>query len=77
METKICRCGGEMKGGGIYITHNENAVLFNYAMFVEGEKDELISYMKTMPPQFPVKPFKCSQCGLIEFYAEAPQKWKH
>lgn len=73
------KCGGEMRKGFYYIRNNENAIVHNYTVWVEGEKDKITDYIGTnaSAPQYPITPFKCSGCGYIEQYADDAEKWRH
>lgn len=68
-----------MKKGFFYIRNSEHPILFNYVVWVEGEKDDITSFMGTnaSAPQYPVTPYKCTDCGYIEHYAEPAEKWRH
>lgn len=73
------KCGGEMKKGFYYVRNNANAIVHNYNVWVEGEKDRITDYMGSDAawPQYPITPFKCSGCGYIEQYADDAEKWRH
>lgn len=79
MEKKCIKCGSELKKGFYYVRNNEHPIFFNYVVWVEGEKKEIVSFMgpDANSPQFPVTPYKCEKCGYIEFYADEPEKWRH
>ncbi|MBL8016925.1 MAG: hypothetical protein JNK43_06620 [Ignavibacteria bacterium] len=68
-----------MKKGFFYIRNSEHPILVNYVVWVEGEKDDITSFMVTnaSAPQYPVTPYKCTDCGYIEHYAEPAEKWRH
>ncbi|MBL8015627.1 MAG: hypothetical protein JNK43_00030 [Ignavibacteria bacterium] len=68
-----------MKKGFFYIRNSEHPILFNYVVWVEGEKDDITSFMGTnaSAPQYPVTPYKCTDCGYIEHYADPSEKWRH
>ncbi|MBZ0201986.1 MAG: hypothetical protein K8I03_03110 [Ignavibacteria bacterium] len=79
-DSKTCsKCGGEMKKGFYYVRNNKNAIFYNFVVWVEGEKDKITSFMGTQAsaPQYPLTPWKCSNCGLIEQYADPVEKWRH
>ena len=80
MDSKICSsCGSDMKKGFLYVRNNENAIFFNYVVWVEGEKDKITSFMgtKASAPQYPITPYKCANCSHIDFFADEVEKWKH
>ena len=79
-DDKTCsKCGSQMKGGFFYVRNSEHPIFFNYVVWVEGEKKDIISFMKSneAAPQYPVTPFKCESCGYIEFYSDPAEKWRH
>lgn len=80
MESKQCpKCSAEMKKGFFYVRNNENAIFYNFVVWVEGEKNDITKFMGThaSAPQYPVTPYKCANCGLIEHYADPVEKWRY
>ncbi len=80
MNSKQCpKCSAEMKKGFFYVRNNDNAILYNFVVWVEGEKEKITSFMDThaSAPQYPVTPWKCEGCGYIEHYADPVEKWRH
>ncbi len=69
----------EMKKGFFYVRNSEHPIIFNYVVWVEGEKEKITDFMGTNAnaPQYPVTPYKCANCGYIEHYADDPEKWRH
>ena len=78
-DKKCSKCGGNLKAGFYYVRNAENAILFNYVVWVEGEKSKITSFMgsNASAPQYPVTPYKCDSCGYIEVYADPVEKWRH
>lgn len=79
-EEKICSsCGGASRKGFYYVTNSEQAILFNFVVWVEGEKNAITSYMgtKASAPQYPLTPYKCANCGHIDIFADEAQPWRH
>jgi predicted Zn-ribbon and HTH transcriptional regulator len=80
MESKQCpKCRGEMKKGFFYIRNSEHPIQFNYVVWVEGEKKDITKFMgsDSNASQYPVTPYKCTDCGYIEHYADPAEKWRH
>lgn len=80
MNNKQCpKCKAEMKKGFFYVRNSEHPIFYNYVVWVEGEKEKITDFMGTNAnaPQYPVTPYKCANCGYIEHYADAPEKWRH
>ena len=79
-DLKNCsKCNSPLKEGFMYVRNNSDPSFFNFVVWVEGEKKDIVSKMgsNASSPQFPVTPFKCENCGHIEFYADEKEKWKH
>ena len=72
------KCNSVLKEGFMYVRNNSDPSFFNYVVWVEGEKKDIVNFMRSNEgvPQFPVIPFKCENCGHIEFYAGEKEKWK-
>jgi hypothetical protein len=79
-EDKICTsCTSPSRKGFFYVRNSQHPIFFNYVVWVEGEKDKITSFMGTSAsaPQYPVTPYKCSNCGHIDYFADPEEKWKH
>jgi len=47
-EIKMCsKCGSDLKKGFLYVRNSEHPILFNYVVWVEGEKENIISFTGT------------------------------
>ena len=81
MDSKICSsCGSDLTKGFFYVRNDSKANFFNYTMWVEGDKNDIISKFMgtgTTAPQYPFSPYKCSKCGHIDFFADEPEKWRY
>lgn len=80
-DSKICSsCGSDLREGFLYVRNDEKANLFNYIVWVEGKKEDIISKFMgvgTTAPQYPLRIYKCSNCGHIDFFADPDEKWKY
>ena len=77
-QRKCGKCGGNLQAGFFYVRNNENPAFFYYTVWVEGDGNKITQYMREgNAPQHKVVPHRCESCGLIEFYADAPEKWRH
>jgi hypothetical protein len=68
----------EMKKGFFYVRNSEHPIIFNYVVWVEGEKKDITKFMgsNANAPQYPVTPYKCANCGYIENYADPAEEWR-
>ncbi len=67
-----------MKQGFFYQRNNDNAAFHNFTVWVEGEAGNLVKVMgEAKAEQYKLVPYRCENCGAIEFYAPTAEKWKH
>ncbi len=79
MTSKQCpKCVAEMKKGFFYVRNSEHPIFHNYVVWVEGEKKDITKFMGSNAgvQQFPVTPYKCANCGYIEYYADPAEDWR-
>jgi len=76
-EKKCTSCGGSLHKGFFYVRNSERPNFYNFVVWVEGEMQDFISFMKTgTASQSPVSPYKCESCGHIEMFADSAEKWR-
>lgn len=79
MEKNCTKCGSILKKGFLYVRNSDDAIMFNFVVWVEGEKKDITEFMgpNANAPQFPVTVYKCDNCGHLEFYADHAESWRH
>lgn len=78
-ENKICSsCGSDLTRGSFYTRNNEQPLFFNYVVWVESEKKDLVKQigLEASLLQYPVTPYKCANCGHIDLFVDAFESWR-
>lgn len=81
-EDKICSsCGSDLREGFLYLRNTDKpASLFNYVVWAEGKKEEITSKLMSYASgtvQYPLRVYKCANCGHIDFFADPEEKWSY
>ena len=78
-DSKICTsCGSDLTRGCFYTRSSDSPLLFNYVVWVESEKKDLVKQvgLDASLLQYPVTPYKCANCGHIDFFVDTFESWR-